>query len=250
MGGIITAITAYFLNLPIWAILLSSLSVFILVVIIISLLVKERTRRTLGYKELKRLPRLVYEIHKRINRVRERLIRKTDWDKVKSDKVLSPLLNVFGGLEINDDKVQQLHNKLSEAGSPPSGIASVSDAIMKKSDTSLEMALRKNFWYRYLCARLENYIPYPNEDIGNTVSRIINASLSINNVIILQAYTSGDTLSLEKLSSLTDLSDVEKMKIYSMNVQAEEKMNDAIEKSCTKLRVLIDDYLNMRSKGK
>ena len=78
------------------------------------------------------------------------------------------------------------------------------------------------------------------------MSKIINTSTGINNAIILQSYASPGSLSLEGLSKLTTFTDVTRMKVYDVNAQAEKKMDDAIDKDCTKLNVLIDDYLKER----
>lgn len=246
---VITALVTYFQEKPLWLVVVLSVAVGIFLVWIVSLVFKSYALRVTENRRLRRLPRLVYDIHKRISAIRARLIRKTNWDKIDTSKVISPLLSVFGSLEINDNKISELQGKLSDAGSPPSGIASVSDAIMKKSDTSLETALGKDFWYRYLTAKLDGYKPYPNEDIGNTVSRIIHTSLSINNVLVLQSYAP-DSLSLETLDSLTALSDTAKMQVYSTNVLAEEKMNDAIDKGSTRLKKYINDYLKTERERK
>jgi len=246
MAVAVTALTTYFAGKPIWFIVVLSLTAGILSVCVASMISKSFALRVTENRKLKRLPRLVYDTHKRTNAVRERLIHKTNWEAVDTSKVISPLLNVFGSLEINDDKLSELHGKLSEAGSPPSGIASVPDAIMKGSDTSLERALRRDCRYRLLCTRLDGYQPYPTEAIGNMVSQIIHISLSINNALILQAYAP-DPLSLETLFSRTAFSGVMRMRVYSTNVQAEDIVNNAVDKLCTKLSALIDDYLEKRA---
>lgn len=247
MSGIVAGAIGFYQGLPYWTLPVIAVVAGVVVVVLLALIFKSFTTRRLEDKELPKLPRLVLSIHNRINTVRNKLIQKTDWDSVDSAKVVSPILDVFGSTGVNNDTVNQLREKLVASGSPPSGIASVSDSFMKESDTSLDRALRKDFPYRFLTARLDGYKPYPNEDIGNLVSQTIQMSISINNMIILQEYAS-DAVSLETLDSLTTLSDVKKMQVYNTNVLAEDKMNDAVDKATTKLRQYVDAYISERSK--
>ena len=157
----ITAIVAYFQDKPAWLVVILAIAVGVFLVCVASILFRSYALKITETRRNKRLARLTYDVHKRISLVRDRLVSKTDWDKVDTSKVISPLLSIFGNLDINDSKISELDRKLSESGSAPSGIASVPDAIMGKSDTSLESALKKDFWYKVLLSRLDNYKPYP-----------------------------------------------------------------------------------------
>ena len=79
---IVTATIAYFQDKPVWLIVVLAIAVGIFVVCVISLIFKSYTLEITEGRSLKRLPRLVYNMHRRRCAVREKFISKIDWDKV------------------------------------------------------------------------------------------------------------------------------------------------------------------------
>ena len=249
VAAVIAFITTYFQDKPLWFAIVFSLCIGIFIVCIASLIFKSYAVRVTEDKRLRRLPRLVYDIHKRVCTVREKFVRHIDWEKIDTGKMLTPILNMFQtaqGIVVNDDRVSQIESELDEAGGMMHGTPSIFDAMMKKSDTSLVNVLERDFKYRLLMARLDGYKPYPSEVIRKDVEAVIDGSITFNNVIVFQNYASPESLSLEALSTFTQLSDIKKHQVNLANINTIDIMNTMIEKASTRLREHVGEYLDKR----
>jgi len=74
MAVAITALTVFFSGKPIWFVVVLSLAIGVFLVCIASLVFKSFALKVTESGRLKRLPRLVYDIHKRVCSVRNKLI--------------------------------------------------------------------------------------------------------------------------------------------------------------------------------
>ncbi|MBA7566077.1 hypothetical protein ES708_07764 [subsurface metagenome] len=254
MGGVITFIISWFQGMPIWAVILLSLAVSIIIAIILSLVFTTFRRKKFEDNELRKLPRLAHDIHKRVCTVRNRLIKRTDWDSLDRDMVIKPLTEILfdkeldqeelelAETELDDDALDTMAKRLKKVGELTHGASSVLDTYMRDSDTSLEKALQKDLQYRILMARLDNHKPYPSDAIRNSVQIILDSTISFNNVIIWLSY-----FPVEKPLSITKISNEKKQQIYIVNKNAEKNMNDTIDIGTTNLRTHIRDYLKQGS---
>lgn len=246
---IVTATIAYFQDKPVWLIVVLAIAVGIFVVCVISLIFKSYTLEITEGRSLKRLPRLVYDMHRRRCAVREKFISKIDWDKVDSSKVIIPFVELFTkegqGINIDDDALNDIASQLNEIGSIMHGASSVLMTIMKSSDTDLEKAIERGFRYRVMQARLDNYKPYPSEAIRKDAEAVLYKSKAFNNVMVFQVYDP-DSLSLETLTEQTELSDIKKRQINLANVHIEEIMDDTIDEATTRLSEHIEEYLRSK----
>ena len=185
MGGVITFIISWLQGMPIWAVILLSLAASIIIVIILSLVFTTFRRKTIEDRELRKLPRLVLGIHKRISTKRIKLVKNIDWDNIDKSKVIEPMFDfIFGNIEkkdikIDDDSITKGIERLNTIGSRTGGAPSVLDTVLKKSDTSLDKELKKDFRYQYLLAKLDGYKPYPNNAIRNSVQTVIKSFFSL-----------------------------------------------------------------------
>ena len=251
VAGIVAGVIAYFQNKPIWFSIVLAIAVSIFVVCIISLIFKSYRHGITESRGLKRLPRLVYDMHRRRCAVREKFISKIDWDKVDSSKVITSILSLLTkegqGIAIDDDALIDIGSKFSETGGimdgPPLGFLT----MMKSSDTDLEKAIEKDFHYKVMQAKLDSYKPYPNETIRKDTEKVIHGSKIFNNVIVFRLYLS-EPLSLESLSKDTQLSDVKKWQVYLVNANVEEIMDTSIDMACTRLSEHIEEYLRSKKR--
>lgn len=250
---VVTGLIAYLQNKPVWLIVALSIAAGILVVCVFSLIFKSYVFENTEGKRLKRLPKLVYDMHRRRCAVREGFVRKIDWDKVDSSKVVTPILSLLTkegqGIAIDDDALIDIGSRFSETGGitdgPPLGFLT----MMKSSDTDLEKALQKDFHHKVMQAKLDSYKPYPNETIRKDAEKVIHSSKIFNNVMVFQSYLS-EPLSLESLSEDTQLSDVKKWQVYLVNANAGEIMDIGIDMACTKLSEHIEEYLRSKKRNK
>ena len=248
-----TAIIAYLQNKPIWLIAVLAIAVGIFVSCVIALIFRSYTLETTESRRLKRLSRLVYDMHRRICAVRERFIRKIDWDKVDSSKVITPILALLTkegqSTTINNGALIDIESKFGETGGikdgPPLGFLT----MMKFSDTDLEKAIEKDFHYEVMQAKLDSYKPYPNETIRKDTEAVIYGSKIFNNAIVFRSYLC-EPLSLESLSEDTTLSEIKKWQVYLVNANVEEIMGTTIDKVCTQLSEHIEEYLRNKKKAK
>ena len=250
---VVTAIIAYLQNKPIWLIVILAIAVGIFVSCVLALIFKSYTLETTEGRRLERLSRLVYDMHRRKCAVRERFIRKTDWDKVNSSKVITPILALLTkegqSTTINNGALIDIESKFGETGGikdgPPLGFLT----MMKFSDTDLEKAIEKDFHYEVMQAKLDSYKPYPNETIRKDTEAVIYGSKIFNNVIVFKSYLS-EPLSLESLSKDTKLTDVKKWQVYLVNANVEEMMDTTIDMVCTRLSEHIEEYLRSKKRNR
>jgi hypothetical protein len=244
--GIVTGIITYFQNKPIWFSVILAIAVGILVACVISLIFKSYTFEIIEGKRLKRIPRLVYDIHRRRCVVREKFIRKIDWGKVDSSKVITPILPLFikegQAIVVGDDTLNDIETRLDEIGSSMHGAPSVFTTMMESSDTDLEKAIEKDCHYRVMQARLDSYKPYPSETIRRDIEAVIYGSKVFNDLIVFQSYLS-EPISLESLSLHTKLSDIKKEQVRFVNVNIKKIMDINIDKASVRLSEHIEEYL-------
>jgi len=250
MGVVIAGFISWWQGLSMWGIAIVALLAGILVPTVIAVVLRLTIGRNIGSYEkrkLRRLPKLAYDIHKRTSAVREKFVNHIDWSKVDTSKVLTPVLDVFTtekeSVVVDDEKVTDVSTRLDEAGNLMHGASSVLDTLMKDSDTSLVKKLESDFWYRVLRTRIEEYKPYPSEQIRKDVEAVIDGSLTFNNVIVLQLYASPDSLSLKSLSTFTQLSDVKKRQVSLVNANTIKIMNDTIDKASTRLEEHVNEFI-------
>ena len=254
MAGVGAGVIAYFADKPIWFSIIIAVAFAVFVACILSLIYKSHTLENTEGKRLKRLPKLVYDMHERRCIVREKFIGKIDWDKVDIMKVLAPTFEWLTkkedqSISIDDSKINDVASKLNEMGSMMHGSPSVLITVMKSSDTNMEKAIERDFCYGFMQARLDSYKPYPNEVIRKDVDEVSFKSKAFNNVIIYQKYMD-EPLTLESLAEQTELSDVKKGQLYITNVNVEEIMEDEIDKATTRLSEHIEEYLESKKKTK
>jgi hypothetical protein len=195
MGGgvamVATAITVALQDKPLWLIVVLAIAIGIFVACILSLIFKSYRLEKTEDKYLKRLPKLVYDMHKRRCAVRRNLISRIDWDRVDVMKVLAPTFEWLTKEEdqsigIDDSTIDDVASKLNEMGSKMHGSPSILITAMESSDTNMEKAIERDFRYGFLQARLDSYKPYPSEVIRKDVNEVLFKSKAFNNVIIYQ----------------------------------------------------------------
>jgi len=141
MSGIITAVVAFYKGLPYWMIPVVAVVAGVVVVIVVALIFKAFTAKKHEEKRLNKLPRLILDIHKQICKVREHLVKHTNWDNVDTSKVLTPMLDIALGREAeqseNMDIISSIAYNLNEAGGTMRGAPSTLNTYMKEGDTDL-----------------------------------------------------------------------------------------------------------------
>jgi hypothetical protein len=150
---------------------------------------------------------------------------------------------------LDDNSVKDASARLDEMGSMFHGTPSVFLAMMKDSDTNMEMAIERDFRYKLMQARLDSFKPFPNEVIRKDVGDTFFESEVFNHVLVYREYMS-EPLTLKVLTKYTKLSDVGKGEVYLANVNVEEKMEDTIDECTTKLSEDIEKYLEGKRKTK
>jgi len=259
MGGLVTAIFAWWQGLSYLGVAIVAISVGTIITIGIAVVFQSLTSGNIPSFErrrLNRIPKLANDIHKRISKVREHLVKKTDWDSLDISEIIAPLMEVLAddsngkpsvpvaGME--DYAIPIIKERMGEAGRAMRGAPSVLDTVLQRVESiSLEKKLHRDFWYRVLLARIEQYEPYPNDIIRSGVQTILSSSLSANNVIIFQ-HLAPDGL-FDMLRNLTSMSATKRMEIYVADENAEKIINDAIKAECTKLYEHIEDYVYKRA---
>ena len=250
---VVTAIIAYLQNKPVWLIIVLAILAGVFVSCIIALIFKSYTFETTEGKRLKRLSRLIYDMHKRRCAVRKKFINKIDWDKVDSNKIFSPLLTLFTterqAIAINDSTITDIASKFKEIDSGVDGASSAFLAMMKTSDTDLERAVERDYQYGVMQARLDGYKPYPSEVIRKDVDLALFESKGFNNLIVFQAYMN-EPLTLKSLEEQTKLSVIKKWQVYSFHINTEDIMEDTVGIATTRLNEHIEDYLKDKKRVK
>ena len=253
LAGIVAGVIAFIQKKPIWLSIVLAIAVGIFAVCVISLIFKSYTFGITESKGLRRLPRLVYDMHRRRCSVREKFINKIDWDAVDTSKVLIPVIEWLTrenqGASIDDETLNNVESELNEIGSVMHGAPSVFMTMMQSSDTDLERVVEKDCRYRVMQANLDTYKPYPNETIRRDIETVIYGSKIFNNVIVFQLYLS-EPLSLESLSRDTKLSDIKRGQVYLVNANVEEIMDTNIDKACTRLSEHIEEYFSSKKGNK
>jgi len=117
---------------------------------------------------------------------------------------------------------------------------------MKKSDTSLDKELKKDFRYQYLTAKLDGYKPYPNNEIRSSVQTLLDSSVSANNAVLWLQYSPSE-LFMSFVRSSTNISEISAQEMQIANENADKRINDAIDIRTTQLRREVEDYLEQRA---
>ena len=151
MGGIITAIAAFYQGLPYWMIPVVAVVAGVVVTILLALIFKTFTAKKHEELRLNNLPRLVLDIHKQICKVRGHLVKHTNWDNVDTSKVIIPVLDaafsVGAEQSAEANVIDTITSNLNEIGKLMHGAPSVLNTYMREGDTSLENKLQQNLWY-------------------------------------------------------------------------------------------------------
>jgi hypothetical protein len=236
--GAIVAFIVWYKELTTLNVLLFSLTIGLLIIPLVSLVFQSYSMSIMSKNELNRLPNLAYKIHKRTDAVRDNLVRATDWAKVDKAKVLGPMTEVAlrQGKPKSKTKgkiIDFLRDSIGSLG----GVTAMKsfDTWMKDSDTSLVKWLKTDFKYQVLMARLEGYKPFPDQAISEQVYKIIDGSITYNNLIIFQNYYTYIPVH------------VEAMEVHLAVQNFDKDLLDTIDLACANLRTQVERYLTNAS---
>ena len=235
VGGVITAIIAWYSGLVWWQSAIFALLAGIVVVPILALIFKSFAQNRIEAKRLSQLPKLVYGIHNRITKVREKFEKEINWDKIDKNKVMQPIINAtvekLADKISNDssmaDKIEAVQKALDVMGGNQA--ISILDTYMNDSDTSLTQRLNKDFIYSFRTANLEQYKPYANRNIAQKVHTVLNSSMTYNNVALFQHYYPYKFLTFEAHTVVKGMGS---------------DFQDAIDIACADLTSLIEQYIS------
>jgi hypothetical protein len=200
MSAVIAAIITWYGHQSWWVVSLVAVATGVIVVIGLALIFKSFTAKTTEEKRLRKLPRLIYDIHKRICVIRNKTEGKMDWTSVRTNAKLPLLVSFVLGAEPDASRLGSIDEKEIEAmtdrvkktrGHIHSGLPLL-DTFMKDSGVDLATALSKDFRYKLLLAQLDTHKPYPNDTIRKDVQQITDASISFNYLLLFQLLLSDD----------------------------------------------------------